>query len=43
MNEEKLIQFLERYPVEVYDFIRRIMTGEEILIHHTDPERNGGA
>jgi hypothetical protein len=27
-HEEKLIQFMERYPVEVYEFTHRIMTGE---------------
>jgi len=42
INEEKFTQFMEGYPVEVYEFIHRIMTGDEIWIHHTDPERNDG-
>jgi hypothetical protein len=43
VNEEKITQFMEGYPVEVYEFVHRIMMGDEIWIHHTDPERNDGA
>jgi hypothetical protein len=43
VNEEKFTQFTEGYPVEVCEFIHRIMTGDEIWIHQTDPERNDGA
>jgi hypothetical protein len=42
-NEEKFTQFTEGYPAEGYDFIHRIMKGDENWIHHTDPERNDGA
>jgi len=43
VNEEKFTQFMEGYPVEVYEFIHRITTSGEIWIHRTDPERNDGA
>jgi len=42
VKEENFAQFMEGYPVEVYEFIHRIMMGDEIWIHQTDPERNGG-